>query len=173
MSIDLGYNKHNIRNMKRNHIRKRIRNKLKKFFHSPTYDDAYHYSPSYYPGYKIGDYQEKRSIIDYPFIKYDNGVDLQVFYNITDDDDSIPWGSTYKYTIPRSIDKDTEPSFNSISERQKRFKREFFTDSKMNLNVRSNDNMHFYLISVIVAIVILLFFATIYDMNKPYLCLYK
>jgi Ca2+/Na+ antiporter len=141
---------------------------------NPTYNDGYHYSSDYYPGFKLNEYQENKFISAYPFYNYnrDNELDLQIYYNISDND-ITPTGSIYKYTIPRPTHQSKESGFNSISERQKRFKREFFSPSLIDKRTKLKINMYPYLILTIISIIMMLFFATIYDINKPYLCLYK
>jgi hypothetical protein len=115
------------------------------------YDDIFYYSPSYYPGYKLNKKQNQKHLSYYPYIINEpkSTLDLQVFYNTTDDN-TIPWGSSYKYTIPSSVDGNITSNHNSISERQKRFRRERFG----NLNQKTNKN---YLLYIILFFVILCF----------------
>ncbi len=121
------------------------------------YNDIFYYSPTYYPGYKINKIQEKKFLTQFPYIKKelkkDQNKDLQVFYNITTSNrnNELPWGSTYKYTIPKSIDDTDDTSYNSISERQKRARREFFN----NVDIKSNNNILFIYIFIIVILYII------------------
>jgi len=87
----------------------------------------YYYSNNYFPGYNANKRQEKKYIAQYPYInKNKSNIDLQVFYNLYQNGNNIlPWGSSYKYTIPHPFDYNTEPSNMSISSRQ-RFRTEKF-----------------------------------------------
>ena len=80
---------------------------------------------------------------------------MQIFYNTTTgiNDNAVPWGSTYKYTIPKSIDDTNIPSYNSISERQKRFRREFFENTNnIKKSKKSKINKNFFFIILIIVI---------------------
>lgn len=115
------------------------------------YNNIYYYTPKFYPGFLINKKQEQTYISQFPYINKDSKpqLDLQIFYNITDDN-NIPWGSTYKYTIPKSIDDNTEQAHSSISERQKRFRREHFNGDK---NDNYYGNIDLFTIIIIVAII--------------------
>ncbi len=121
------------------------------------YNDMYYYSPSYYPGYKFSRQQDKKHLSQYPYIKKEPmpEKELQIFYNTTDNN-TIPWGSTYKYTIPKSIDDIVIHSHSSISERQKRFRREFFGNDNANNIKKSKENMELYILIIIIILFVYL-----------------
>lgn len=114
------------------------------------YDDIYYYSSSYYPGYKISRQQDKKHLYQFPYIQKEptQEKDLQIFYNTTNNNE-IPWGSTYRYTIPKSIDDILAPSYNSISERQKRFRRELFGNTNNIKKSKLNIELYFAIIIII------------------------
>ena len=107
----------------------------------------YYYTPLYYPGFPRSGTQQKKHIYQYPYLRRGRkpNLDLRVFFNVINKgDNNVPWGSTYKYKIPRSIDALPErPSYSSVSERQKRFSREFFTDMPSNKSNKSNKKNNF------------------------------
>jgi hypothetical protein len=122
------------------------------------YNDIYYYYPQvYYPGYRFSRQQEKKYIAQYPYIQKESDAEkeLQIFYNTTTyaNGDSIPWGSTYKYTIPKSIDDIDISSHNSISERQKRFRRELFENTN-NIKKKSKIDLELFFIFLIIIILI-------------------
>ena len=137
-------------------------------FYIPYYDDAYHYSPSYYPGYSANMTQNNKKKYTFPYIS--TQLNERIFYNITDNDD-VPWGSTYKYTIAQPQKKKDEPAKMSISEKQKRVIREYFSNNI--LRNQKHKKMYPYLLSSIIFIIVLMIFASMNDINKPYLQLYK
>jgi hypothetical protein len=121
------------------------------------YDDIFYYSPTYYPGYKENKEQEIIFNQQYPYIAKESNPDinLQIFYNTTDDD-TIPWGSSYKYTIPKSIDDIISSNHNSINMRQKRTRLEKFENQNKSIQLKqSNDDTFCY---IFILIVILCFY---------------
>jgi hypothetical protein len=118
------------------------------------YNDMYYYSPSYsssyYPGYRLSRQQDKKYLAQFPYIQKEpvGEKDLQIFYNTTDNN-TVPWGSTYKYTIPKSIDDILSPAYNSISERQKRFRRELFGNTNNIKKSKINIELYFAMIIII------------------------
>lgn len=119
------------------------------------YNDVYYYSPLNYLEYNFNRQQQQKYMTQIPYIlkKYTPEKDLQIFYNTTTiNNHTIPQGSTYKYTIPRSIDDIDTPSYNSISERQKRFGRESF--GNMNNMGKSKVNINLYIFLILIFIFI-------------------
>ena len=113
-------------------------------------------SYTYYPGYKINKKQERDHEAQYPYITKlpKSKLDIQIFYNTIDS--TIPWGSTYKYTIPKSIDDNIYPSPASISQRQKKFGREFFNASNEIDSMSNNYYVEFYIFIIIIIILLCL-----------------
>jgi hypothetical protein len=109
-----------------------------------------YYYPDYYPGYKENKFQDNNFISQYQYIKNEQSenpdINTQVFYNTTDNNE-IPWGSTYKYTIPKSIDDILSSNNNSISRKQKRVGFEGFANT-------NNSNIPIYIIIVIIILFI-------------------
>jgi hypothetical protein len=128
---------------------------------SGYYNNFNRYRPQLFnPEYKINNKERKRFNTYYSYIasKYpEDKIDLHVFYNTSKDSDSD--GSTYKYTIPKSIDDKKEPSHLSISEKQKRFRRELFDGSigsdESSENNFKNLDISYYIIILILIIIVL------------------
>jgi hypothetical protein len=116
------------------------------------YNNMFFYSPNYYPGFLMNKKQKNYYLAQFPYLNEGEKpkLDLQIFYNVTNGN-SIPWGSTYKYTIPKPIDEVIEPSHSSISERQKRFRREHFNNNNNNNNNNTN-----IIIAIIIAIIFII-----------------
>lgn len=115
-------------------------------------DNGKYHSYTYYPGYKINKKQESDQEALFSYLK--DKKDMQIFYNTNNN--SMPWGSTYKYTIPKSIDDNITNSHASISERQKRFGREFF--STVDDNKKNIINIMQIIISIITIILFIVYF---------------
>lgn len=104
----------------------------------------------------------------FPYLTNDNDrekINLQVFYNTMYKNgihNSEQLGSTYKYTIPKSIDDDQYPSYSSISERQKRRSlREFFGNENIatnNIYNKTYTNMYFIFILILFIIIVNYFY---------------
>lgn len=95
---------------------------MKNFYNKEYYYSNYY--PNYYPGYSIDKTQDLKTNIYYPYMttndkKRNNDIDTQVFYNTTDLN-TTPWGSTYKYMMPKPISDTIGTSYNSISQQQRR-----------------------------------------------------
>jgi hypothetical protein len=123
------------------------------------YNDIYYYNPPDYPGYTFNRQQEKKYIAQFPYIQKESKPEkeLQVFYNTTSTNGYIkPFGSTYKYTMPKSIDDIDVPSYNSISERQKRFRRELFENNIKKSKKKINLNLYFLFIIIVIFIMLCL-----------------
>jgi len=58
-------------------------------------------------GYCSNDIQEQKLIANIPYINTEK--DLQIFYNLSNNTD-LPWGSSYKYTIPKSSEYNNSSS---------------------------------------------------------------
>jgi len=129
-----------------------------------TDDPEYIISPRYYPSFNISDYQEKQYQTNYSYLKKLNtNVDYQFFFNTTDND-TIPWGSTYSYTIPFVADSDISKESNQYKQK---YRHEHFTTSNI------DDDHKIIFVLFVIIIVFFIFVAMVYDINTPYMCLYK
>lgn len=119
--------------------------------------------PGYRPIYKLNNKKRTQHNIFFPFLISNPNrekINLQVFYNtLYNKLNGIPIGTTYKYTIPKSIDEQPDLNYSSISQRQKRrslMPREFFGNLENNINKNKNDD-DFYLFTMITIVIICIF----------------
>lgn len=123
---------------------------------SSEFDKKYYdYYSIYIPPNKITKKQNLFNI-NLPYIdkRPDPFLDLKMLYNLTTT--NIPFGSTYKYTIPGEIDQLIDKkttSFSSISAKQKRGERETFKNIKV--NKKNKNKIYIYLIIIFALIFIL------------------
>jgi hypothetical protein len=127
-----------------------------------NYYNTYHF-PGYRTIYKLNNKKTQKHNSFFPYFIDDTNpnINLQFFYNTLYKNGNInqeSLGSSYKYTIPKSIDDIQEPSHASISERQKRARlREHFNRDDTNNNSGKNDNIYNNKYFIFIIIIIILF----------------
>lgn len=83
----------------------------------------------------------------------------------------LPWENKYVDIVP-TIDENTNDLSKLSNEYKQKRRIERFEKIGKN-NYPTTKHMNYYLILIVVVITILLIFAALYDMNQPYVCLYK
>jgi len=113
---------------------------MKNFYYK--YEDEY--SNTYYPGYRIDEQQQDLYNNQYPYINnLQNELDLHIFYNLTDNNEGIPYGGTYSYTLPNTLPSDKNAiSKNSLQQKNK--EHFFFADENQKYLNNDLDTQIFY-----------------------------
>jgi hypothetical protein len=114
--------------------------------------------------YRLNNNRKKLNTFFPYYIDDDNNknINLQVFYNtLYNNGNQESLGSSFKYTIPKSIDDIQDPSHTSISERQKRIKLKEFFSNTQNINYESRDENNNKLKIFFILIIIFILFVII------------
>ena len=120
--------------------------------------DGWDYFP--YKNYHIDSNQNQKYKQNKQNIYLDSELNLQIFYNLTDKN-NVPWGSTYSYQLPTSMQQDEISGKSNIYKNKK--KEHYSRKQKESLNYTH----------VMYFIIIIMIIAMLYDLRKNNICFYS